>query len=159
MGFLNKNFEMFSGPADHFVGLIISRERSNKKIFLSAPQYIDKILSKFNMIGCHPVAIPVDQLGPRLTKAMSPSNQEKKDAMACIRYREAVGSIIYVAITARPDIAYIAGLLAQHCENLGLSHWKSTKRVLKYLGGIREHGLCFGDSDSTLPLTGYSDAD
>jgi hypothetical protein len=89
----------------------------------------------------------------------STSNQEEKEEMACLPYREAVGSIMYAAITARPDIAFIAGQLAQHCENPGLSHWKSAKRVLKYLAGTREHGLCFGDNDSTLTLTGYSDAD
>ena len=159
MAFLNKNFEMSSGPADHFVGLVITRDRNSNRIFLSAPQYIDKILSKFNMTSCHPIAISADKGGPRLSKVLSPSNQEEKDEMACIPYREAVGSIMYAAITARPDIAFIAGQLAQHCENPGLSHWKSAKRVLKYLAGTREHGLCFGDSDSTLTLTGYSDAD
>jgi len=85
---------MSSGPADHFVGLIISRDRNNKRIFLSAPQYIDKILSKFNITSCYPVAIPADKGGPRLSKAMSPTNQEEKDEMACIPYREAVGSIM-----------------------------------------------------------------
>ena len=67
MAFLNKNYEMSSGPGDHFVGLVISRDRNNKRIFLSAPQYIDKILSKFNMTSCHPVAIPADKGGPRLS--------------------------------------------------------------------------------------------
>lgn len=80
MAFLNKNFEMSAGPADHFVGLVISRDRRNKRISLSAPEYIDKILSKFNMTSCHPVAIPADKGGPRLSKTMSPSNHEEKDA-------------------------------------------------------------------------------
>lgn len=93
---------MSSGPAGHFFGLDISRDRRNKIIFLSAPQYIDNFLSKFNMTSCHPVAIPVDKEGPRFSKTMSPaSNQEEKDALACIPYRDAVGSIMYAAIRIR----------------------------------------------------------
>jgi hypothetical protein len=50
---------------------------------------------------------------------------------------------MYAAITVRPDIAFIAGQLARFCENPGPTHWKAAKRVLKYLAGTRNHGLCF----------------
>jgi hypothetical protein len=94
---------MSSGPAVHFVGLVISRDRRNKIFFLSAPQYIDHCrISKFNMTSCHPVAIPVDKEGPRFSKTMSSAlNQEERDALACIPYRDAVGSIMYAAIRIR----------------------------------------------------------
>jgi hypothetical protein len=67
---------------------------------------------------------------------------------------------MYAAITVRPDIAFIAGQLARFCENPGPTHWKAAKRVLKYLAGTRNHGLCFDGRhiDNNL-LIGYSDAD
>jgi hypothetical protein len=160
VNFLNKNFEMEYGPADHFVGLVISRDRINKRIFLAAPQYIDKVLSKFNMSNCHPVTLPADKGATALSKEMSPQEQEEREIMSNVPYREAVGSIMYAAITVRPDIAFIAGQLAKFCENPGPTHWKAAKRVLKYLAGTRNHGLCFNGRhiDNNL-LTGYSDAD
>jgi hypothetical protein len=67
---------------------------------------------------------------------------------------------MYAAITLRPDIAFQAGQIAQHCENPGLKHWNAVKRVLRYLAGTKNHGLCFGGSESNLnEIVGYSDAD
>ncbi len=160
VNFLNKNFEIDHGPADHFVGLVISRDRIKRRIYLAAPQYIDKMLAKFNLSNCHPVSLPADKEAMTLSKSMSPQEQDEKDMMSNIPYREAVGSIMYAAITVRPDIAFIAGQLAIFCENPGPTHWKAAKRVLKYLAGTRNHGLCFDGRhiDNNL-LIGYSDAD
>ena len=160
VNFLSTNFEMEYGPAEHFVGLVIHQDRKNKKIFLSAPQYVDKVLAKFNMTKSHPVAIPADKGAPRLSKLMGPSNQEEREIMKKFPYREAVGSIMYAAITLRPDISFIAGQLAQHCENPGPKHWNAAKRALRYLAGTRNHGLCFdGSGTNSDNLSGYSDAD
>jgi hypothetical protein len=53
--------------------------------------------------------------------------------MSNVPYREAVGSIMYAAITVRPDIAFIAGQLAKFCEKPGPTHWKPAKRVVMTL--------------------------
>jgi hypothetical protein len=80
--------------------------------------------------------------------------------MADIPYREVVGCIMYAALTVRIDIAFIAGQLAQHCQNPGMDHWKAAQRVLRYLASTRNHGLCFGGNvPSDNILIGYSDAD
>jgi hypothetical protein len=46
---------------DHFVGLEISRDWIKKWIFITALQYIEKKLSKFNLSTRHPFALPVDK--------------------------------------------------------------------------------------------------
>lgn len=158
--FLNLQFEMTAIPADHFVGIVISRDRKNRKIYLSAPHYIDKIVARFNMSQANPVKIPVDKGASRLSKSMSPVTAEDKAIMFTVPNRQAVGSIMYAALTTRPDISFIAGQIAQQCENPGLDHWKAVKRVLKYLAGTRDYGLCFGGGDSSDNiLISYCDAD
>jgi hypothetical protein len=157
---LQTEFEIVYGPADHFVGIAIHRDRLNKRIYLSAQHYIDKILAKFNMSNAHPVSLPADKGGIRLSKNMEPVDDEERESMSKIPYREAVGCIMYAAITLRPDIAFQAVQIAQHCENPGLKHWNAVKRVLRYLAGTKNHGLCFGGSESNLnEIVGYSDAD
>lgn len=155
---LKSSFKMTHGPAEHFVGLVIQRDRANKQIFLSAPQYVEKILAKFQMNTCHPISTPTEKGTPRLSAP--PSSPDDPKLTAPFPYREAVGSLMYAAITIRPDISFIAGQLAQHFENPGPAHWKGAKRVLRYLAGTRDHGICFGGR-RTNPnrLNGYSDAD
>lgn len=107
---LNTKFEISTNPADHFVGIVISRDRPNKKIYLSIPQYIDNFLTKFNMQHAATLTTPVLKGTPRLSKT-NPENTNTTD-MSNIPYREAVGSIMYAAITVRIDIAFIANQLA-----------------------------------------------
>lgn len=158
--YLNTNFEIEHGPAEHFVGIVIERDRPGRKIYLSAPHYIEKMLAKFNMTSVHPVAIPADKGGPHLSKSLSPTSRGESDLMKTLPYREAVGGLLYAAITLRPDIAFVTSRLAQYCENPGVQHWKAAKRVIKYLAGPRDYGICFGGSETfNRQLNGYSDAD
>jgi hypothetical protein len=61
---------------------------------------------------------------------MTPHGHEEKNMMLNIPYREAVGSILYAAITVRHEIAFIAGKIARFCENPGPIHCKAEKRVI-----------------------------
>jgi hypothetical protein len=158
--YLNSKFDITGSLAEHFVGIVISRDRPNKRIYLSIPQYIDKVLEKFNMSQARPTATPVLKGTPRLSKSSTTITTSEVDAMTNIPYREVVGSIMYAAITVRLDIAFIANQLAQHCQNPGMDHWKAAKRVLRYLATTRTHGICFGGGrDVKNTLVGYSDAD
>jgi hypothetical protein len=47
-------------PADYFVGLLISRDRKRRVLYLFQPTYINKILLIFNMQDCHPRTTPAD---------------------------------------------------------------------------------------------------
>lgn len=47
--YLNQKFEITTVPADLFVGIVITRDRTNRRIYLSIPQFIDKILTKFQL--------------------------------------------------------------------------------------------------------------
>jgi hypothetical protein len=58
--YLQIHFQITSGPADVFVGLLINRDRPNRSLHLSQPHYIAKILEKFNMMDCHPKGTPAD---------------------------------------------------------------------------------------------------
>jgi hypothetical protein len=97
---------------------------------------------------------------PRLSTFAAPSTSADLQAMAVIPFREVVGCIMYAALTVRFDIAFMAGQLAQHCQNPSMEHWKTAKHVLRYLKATRNHGLCFGGNDSdNHVLVSYSDAD
>jgi hypothetical protein len=160
VSYLNLKFEITAVPADLFVGIVLTRNRAKRQISLSIPQFIDKILTKFQLSTAPSISLPVLKDSPRLSTMASPSSPADVLAMAGLPFREVVGCLMYAALTVRFDIAFMAGQLAQHCQNPGLEHWKAAVRVLRYLKGTRIHGICFGGKDSNNHvLVGYSDAD
>jgi hypothetical protein len=74
-------------------------------------------------------------------------------------YISVIGSLMYLAVTTRPDIAYAAGVLARFNFNSALSHWLAAKHVLRYLKGTVDYRIAYQPSDSPEPFITYSDAD
>jgi len=90
---------------------------------------------------------------------MSPQNDAEASEMQQVPYISIVGSLMYLAVTTRPDIAYAAGVLARFNSNLGPYHWMAAKHVLCYLKGTMDYRIAYQPSDSPEPFITYSDAD
>jgi hypothetical protein len=75
-------------------------------------------------------------------------------------YRELIGSLMYAAISTRPEIMYPVQALSQHLVDPGETHWIAAKRVLRYLKGTMNSTLTYSWSDKArvAPL-GHSDTD
>jgi hypothetical protein len=155
--FLSQEFEMRSLPATRFLGLDIHRDRTQRQLFINQPDFVRKILTKFHMDTCRASAIPTDP-GTRLSADMSPTTEEEKLDMASVPYREAVGCLLYLSITCRPDIAFAVNQVAKFCQNPGRAHWNAVKRIFAYLAGTEQYGIIFGTQEPKL-LVGYTDAD
>ena len=61
-----------------------------------------------------------------------------------------VGSLIYLAVTTRPDIAYSARVLARFNPNPGLAHWQAGKHVPCLSQGHIDHKLVCTSHHSPL---------
>ena len=68
-----------------------------------------------------------------LTKSQCPTTDEERTAMESIPYREAVGSLLWLANGTRPDIAYAVGQCARFLSNPGKAHWDAVKHIIRYL--------------------------
>jgi hypothetical protein len=77
--------------------------------------------------------------------------------MRKVPYREAIGSLMYVAIAMRPDISFAVSCLSQFLKNPGEVHWQAVKQVFRYLTGMRDQVLTYGTEQRNLH--GYTDAD
>jgi hypothetical protein len=78
--------------------------------------------------------------------------------MKNIPYASVVGSLMYAQVSTRPDISLVVGMLGRYQSNLGLEHWKATKRVMRYLQGTKGYSLTFKHTDR-LEVFGYTDSD
>src|SRR4051794_13012867 len=118
------------------------------------------MLDRFNMSDCYPVSTPMDP-GLHLDTSMAATTPEDISHMKNIPYLSAVGAIMYLAVTTRPDIAYAAGVLARFNSNPGVAHWKAVKHLLRYLKGTMDLKLVYQPDPSGCGelFTSFSDAD
>ena len=114
--------------------------------------YTESLLQKFGMQDCKSVNTPVD-CGMKL----KPANEEE-ELVDQIKYQSAVGSLMYLAISTRPDIAYAVNSLAKFNSKPSKEHWVALKRVLRYLKGTVKYGILYQKGSMEITI-GYSDAD
>ena len=77
--------------------------------------------------------------------------------MKNIPYASIVGSIMYAQVCTRPDIAFVVRMLGRYQSNMGMDHWRATKKVLRYLQGTKDYTLTYIRIDE-LEVIGYSDS-
>jgi len=148
---LSAKFKMKDlGRLKHFLG--IEFNQSDGCVKMSQEKYVNKILERFNMQDCRPRETPCDQ------KLDYTENAVKMDDVRM--YREAVGSLIYLATCTRPDLSFVVSKLSQYFAEPTEEQWVTLKHVLRYLRGTTKKELCFRRNDSEkLGLLAYSDAD
>ena len=56
-------------------------------------------------------------------------------------YAELVGSLLYLIVNVRPDLAHSADVLSRFMSCVTQDHWTPAKRVLWYLAGSLDRGL------------------
>ena len=154
---LSSNFDMKDlGEANYILGIKLLRDRQKRVIGLSQASYIDKILVKFSMQDSKKGIIPFRH-EICLSKDQGPKTSEEIQRMENVPYASAVGSLMYVMVCTRPDIAFAVGMVGRFQSNPGEKHWTAVKHILKYLRRTRDYVLCYR-SDDLVPL-GYADAD
>ena len=72
-------------------------------------------------------------------------------------YRELMGSLMYLAVATRPDIAFAVGRLSSFLSCYTPKHWSAAVHILHYLKGTRSLSLVLG-CDCSLVLVSYSDS-
>lgn len=108
------------------------------------------------MSDSKPVTTPLDG-NVKLSKEMKPKTTEEVEEMKKVLYRSLIGSLMYLAVSTRPDIAYAVSTLSQFNQNPGSGHWISAKRVLRYLKGTSDQGLTYERTGEQH--VGFVDAD
>ena len=149
---LQKNFEIkFLGPMSYMLGIRFTRNTEGT-LCLDQEVYIKKVLEKFKMTDCKPVAMPAVP-GNTMTRDQT---QDSDRELTKIPLRELVGCLSYIANGTRPDICHAMNSVAQHTANPTLEDWTAAKRVLRYLQGTKEHKLVFKPTPELLNV--FSDA-
>ena len=71
----------------------------------------------------------------KITKEMCPKTQEEIIYMSRVPYSSTIGSLMYVMVCTRPNIAQAVGVVSRYMNNPGKEHWEAVKWILRYLRG------------------------
>jgi hypothetical protein len=124
------------------VGIEVTRTSAHTTLTQTA--YIMAKVDEFAeyLHGSSPLTPAVESV--TLTNAMSPAPGSPEAAhMATLPYRALVGSVLFAAISTRPDINKAVLDLTRFLNNPGRQHWKAALHVLLYLRGTASLGIRF----------------
>jgi Reverse transcriptase (RNA-dependent DNA polymerase) len=147
------------GDIKFALGIAIHRNRDTRTVSLSQTALIDRVIEQFGQLDAHPVDTPI----PTGVQILRPNKNLPISGLLAswmerTPYRSLVGTLNYLAVATRPDIAYAVGRLASVLDCYRPEHWDAAIRVVRYLKGTRLFCLRLGGSNSVQPI-GFSDSD
>ena len=94
-----------------------------------------------------------------LLRDKSLANEEEEEYMSKVPYFKATGSVIYLMVCTRPDLAYAISTLSRFMINPGPIHWEMLKWLLRYLRGTFNIGLVHKHHSDKVRLKGFMNSD
>ncbi|GJT51077.1 retrovirus-related pol polyprotein from transposon TNT 1-94 [Tanacetum coccineum] len=157
---LKKEFDMKElGEAKKILGMEIVKDRIRKILRVSQSGYVSKILNNFRTDNGKSVQMP---LGGHFKLSLKdcPVRDCDVERMSKVPYENTVGSLIYLMVCTRPDIAYTVSIVSRYLANPGKNHWEAMKWILKYFWGTENVGLVYGtDRNNHIDVTDFVDSD
>lgn len=150
--YLRQNLEITDSKISMFLGIELSY-LPDGSILAKQEQYAKRVLERFRMFDANPVTVPADSY-----QNLSMFNEENSKPINC-PYREAVGSLIFLATVSRPDIIFAVGAVSRHAHNPTKAHLNAVKRILKYIKGTADFGVVFSATTTSSKLEAFSDSD
>nr|CAN77012.1 hypothetical protein VITISV_036882 [Vitis vinifera] len=136
------------GPLNFLLGIEVHKLHDGN-FHLSQGKYVTDLLERAKMLN--PKSMPTPMIIGALLSAQLGNLMQDPTL-----YRSIVGALHYVTII-RPEISYY-NKVCQFMQHPFDIHWKTIKRILRFLKGTTHHGLLLHKPDN-LFVTGYSDVD
>ncbi|GKB70666.1 retrovirus-related pol polyprotein from transposon TNT 1-94, partial [Tanacetum coccineum] len=109
----------------------------------------------FNMDKAKVVSSPLTT-NFKLTDKDCPSSKKIIEKMDRVPYASAIGSLMYVMVCTRPDLAHAVGVVSRFLSNPGKKHREAVKWIFRYLRGTSKLGIAFGNEKPML--VGFTDS-
>lgn len=164
------------GELEYMLGILITRDRPNHRIYLNQTSYIHSVLNRFGMQNCYPVSTPL-AMNHGLCNAQCPNTMDEinnyKNSAQDIQYLSLVGSLLFATQT-RPDIQFVGtmdfSLVLGRCEKgeINLVGWSDAswaqdtdtrKSVSGYVLNIAEGTVSWSSKKQTVVVTSSVEAE
>ena len=140
------------GEPKEFLGMQITRDRSKRILVLDQRAYLEKVIARFGMTNAKEAHTPLpSSWTPRMYKG--PEDPELRRY-----YQSIIGSLLYLMLGTRPDIAYAVIKLSQYSANPSKDHLSKGIHIIRYLIHTRNYKIVF-DGNSLEGFLAHSDSD
>jgi len=137
------------GETKEFLKMRITRLKG--VITLDQKDYLMTVLKHFNMHNVKEVSTP-------LPSGYNPvPNKLPVDKKLHTKYQQVIGSLPYLMLGTRPDIAFAVMKMAQFTANPSEEHLTKALYICKYVAGMTDYSLQYGLKQEGLYA--YADAD
>ena len=131
------------------LGVEFERNRKTNIITMNQRNYIEEVLKRFNLEEYNLVISILLKLSVEEFV-----NVQRK--MVGVPYKAGLGSLMYVMVALRVDIAFAVSMVIQFMSKANPPHWMAVKRIMRYLKGTLDFKLYLGGKD--IVLRGFYDA-
>lgn len=140
------------GKIKQYLGIEVTQDEDGN-FELCQSEYIQRIASDFGLQDAKGANTPLD-VGYYKSSAESSSQLLSNE-----NYQKLIGSLLYVSVNSRPDIAATISILSQKISNPSKEDWNQLKRVVKYLKSTSNLKLKLSNTANNQDgLIGYADA-
>ena len=138
------------GDTQEFLRMRIVKTKG--RILVDQKTYLQKVLQRFKLLNAKaaPTPLPEGYL-PQPNKG--PINPELRAS-----FQQVIGSLLYIMLGTRPDIAFAVTKLSQFAANPTEDHLNRALYVCRYLLGTADYALVY-DGKSNGGLVAYADSD
>ncbi len=126
--------------------------RRDSSLLLDQCSYLDKVVERFGMKNAKFARTPLP------TGYLPTVNEGKVDPQLRTEFQQVIGSLLYLMLGTRPDIAFAVTKLAQFAANPSKEHLDKARYIVRYLAGTADYALVLNGA-SNKGLIAYSDSD
>jgi hypothetical protein len=138
------------GDCKEFLRMRITRK--DRSIYLDQCSYLEKVIERFGMTNAKYARTPLP------VGYIPTPNQGEVNPQMRTQFQQIIGSLLYIMLGTRPDIAFAVTKLAQFAANPSKEHLDKAKYVLRYLAGTAKYALVYKGA-SNKGLIAYTDSD
>jgi hypothetical protein len=142
------------GLLKEYLGIEVEQTAAHIKIGQS--KYAREILEKFGYSEAHAVGNPME-----VNARLAPTGEDE-EVNSEFPYREAIGMLMYLTTSTRPDVAFALSQLSRFVARPSAKHVGTVKRVLRYLAGTIDYGITYTrqqKASAAVELQGFCDSD
>jgi len=121
-------------------------------IFIDQAAYLQKIVQHFGMTNAKTAKTPLPQGYKPLP------NESPVDPSLHLKFQSVIGSLLYIMLGTRPDIAYAVTVMSQFAVNPSCEHLDKALYICCYLADTPEYCLVY-EGQSNKGLIAYTDSD
>ena len=144
---INKNFEATDvGEVDFIIGIKFVKCKDG--YIIHQRKYLDEILNKFD----------INKYNPTSKTIPTESNELRSRKFIVTKYKQAIESLLYLAISTRPDILFSVSKASRRSDNPTYEDWYNVLKIFKHLKGNPNYGIKFTFTNN-LNFNVYVDAD